>query len=82
VTTTTKTPTFTEWLARREKRDSPIGDLARDMKSDRCWPVDVDSLEGVLGHLFTHRACSEAEETARSAWRQYRKSIKPKENRR
>lgn len=43
---TTYTQTFREWLYKHLKRDTQIGDLARDAKRDRDWKKDtVESLE-------------------------------------
>ncbi len=61
--------TFTEWLARHTKRDSPLGDFAGDVARDRDFPRAPSSLDQVLSHLIRHGACGEAQDAAKRAWR-------------
>ncbi|MDI1254571.1 MAG: glyoxalase superfamily protein [Flavobacterium sp.] len=41
---------FTDWLKKHVKRDSPLGDLARDMSEDKSWPsyITVDKYQDYL----------------------------------
>jgi hypothetical protein len=74
-------PTFTAWLLRQRKRDDPIGDLARDFKSDRD-NTHRRAAEPKLPHqitpaslrsYLTHRgACDGAQDALLSAAREYR----------
>ena len=41
---------FTDWLIKHTKRDSPLGDLARDIQSDDGWPEKLYMIE-YLQHL-------------------------------
>jgi uncharacterized protein YozE (UPF0346 family) len=34
--------TFKAWLMLQMKRDDPVGDLARDVRKDRTWPITQD----------------------------------------
>lgn len=51
--------TFYEWLMQQIERDDPIGDLARDAKSDSTAPRDSGLYRWDV-HLSAHQACPEA----------------------
>lgn len=70
VTDHTPWPTigFSEWLERHERRDTPIGDLARDVKRDRDWPKNEDNLDRLIEHLQRKNACEEAIGVLYRAW--------------
>ena len=62
--------TFRAWLREQEGRDDPIGDLALDTRRcrDRFPIVKAPPAEGrekILGFLWDHRACREAEDAFR-----------------
>ena len=63
--------TFTEWLSKYRKKDSPLGDLADDVARDLSFPADPQDLEALLGHLRSRRASQEALQTASDAWKRY-----------
>ncbi len=63
--------TFTNWLKRHSKRDSPLGDLARDMLDDKTWPEN-GSLDRYLGHLRRRGAYYRAINTLERAWKTYK----------
>jgi hypothetical protein len=55
------------------KRDDPVGDLARDEKRFTRSPlIEPTSFEHLEGQLRFRRACEEAIDAARIAWREYR----------
>ena len=65
--------TFRAWLREQEGRDDPIGDLALDTRRcrDRFPIVKAPTAEGrekILGFLWDHSACREAEDAFREAW--------------
>lgn len=62
--------TFTDWLSRHVKRDSPLGDLARDVSNDREFPTS-NSKEDIESHLRRNNACCEAIDTFSRAWTSY-----------
>lgn len=62
--------TFNEWLSRHIKRDSPLGDLARDVSSDKEFPTS-NSKEEIINHLHRLNACSDAVSTFKQAWKSY-----------
>ena len=65
------TQTFREWLYKHLKRDTLLGDLARDAKRDYKWTEDsVESLEDRL--RFT--GCTEARNVFKRAKKSYLKS--------
>lgn len=62
--------TFVDWLSRHVKRDSPLGDLARDVSRDKEFPIS-NSKEDIETHLHRKHACNEAVNTFRRAWSSY-----------
>lgn len=66
---------FRDWIKRHEGRDTPMGDLARDVCLDRAFPED-DDFDTIYGHLervarrqIRHRVLR----TFREAWAAYAK---------
>ncbi|WP_374950054.1 YozE family protein [Mucilaginibacter sp.] len=68
---------FTEWLAKQKNRDSPLGDLARDMMDDKTWP-NHSTLDDYRDYLYSRRASWMAIETLERAWKTYKAFIKRK----
>jgi hypothetical protein len=60
---------FVEWLLTKQiRKDTPVGDLARDVKADRCLPPTAHTPEAVLLHIQAqHRACQGAALAMRDA---------------
>lgn len=66
--------TFYDWMiARYQGKNSPSGDLADDMSSDKSWPAE-NIRAAILEHLTSHGACSECVEVFKRCWRDYRKN--------
>lgn len=63
---------FFEWLMEQTDRDDPIGDLARDAKSDMRFPVSATHFGRVLGHLAAMGAGQPAKQALQEAWGEYR----------
>lgn len=63
--------TFKAWIKTFKSEDSPYGDLARAIGSDRTFPSLKDSLEPALSHLSSKGACHEAKVTLREAWTEF-----------
>jgi len=63
--------TFTDWLKKHSKRDSPLGDLARDMLDDNTWPL-YDSLDEYRSYLGFRHASYKAIEALERAWKTYK----------
>ena len=63
--------TFNKYLKSQLGRNDPIGDLAEDAQRDKKFPV-VNSLSALLCYLARHRACVEAADAARDAWKEYK----------
>lgn len=61
---------FKEWIAKYEKQDKPIGDLAHDISGDKSFP-DTNDCEIILDYLHSRGACDEAIDVFKSAWRKY-----------
>jgi len=65
---------FIEWIAKYEKQDKPIGDLARDISGDKTFP-NTNDCEVILDYLHSNNACDGAIEAFKSAWRRYISAI-------
>ena len=66
--------TFYDWMiARYQGKNSPSGDLADDMSSDKAWPAE-NTRAAIQDHLNNHDACSECVEVFKRCWRDYRKN--------
>ncbi len=59
---------FYRWLLRQLYRDDPIGDLARDVKRDKSFPIASGSLKTIQAHLKSRRACDESLQALEEAW--------------
>ena len=51
--------------------DSPLGDLARDMKSDRDFPKFSVTYDRIMNHLERCAACSDCFDTFNEGWNRY-----------
>lgn len=58
--------TFTDWLNKQKNRDTPLGDLARDMANDNTWPSH-DRFEDYENYLYSKRASWQAIDTLKKA---------------
>jgi len=61
---------FAEWLARYRRRDSPLGDLARDTARVSDFPTDNDR-EAILAYMRRRGAYWAAVLTFKQAWNTY-----------
>lgn len=63
--------TFHQWLSKHVKRDSPLGDLARDVQMDKKCLFLENTRMAWVAHLQTMGACNAAMATLKTAWRSY-----------
>ena len=54
------------------KDDSPIGDLARDMKSDQDFPKRSICFTTIYYYLIKKCACSDCNDAFCEAWKEYK----------
>jgi uncharacterized protein YozE (UPF0346 family) len=66
-----KPPTFRTWLAKYRELRTPVGDFARDARSDPAFPVEPLTWERLLSYLWSVNACQGALEAAEAAWLHY-----------
>ena len=62
---------FHRWLQQQVKRNDPIGDLARDVKGDRKFPIADGTRAGIEAYLERRGAVPEAIRAFRAAWREF-----------
>jgi len=62
--------TFKKWILEFNDVKLPIGDLAKDISSDKNFPK-VNSYEVILSHLESARASDAAIETFENVWKFY-----------
>jgi hypothetical protein len=72
--------TFTEWLTKHKKRDSPLGDTASDMLRDAQCPAHYSAREQFLGYLEFKCARFEVIRILKEAWNNYLLYLKRKAN--
>lgn len=61
---------FEEWLDRQRDRDDSVGDLARDVRVDPCWPAGCRIVR-LHEHLAWWGACEGAHRSLEQAWREW-----------
>ncbi|WP_157262996.1 YozE family protein [Pedobacter steynii] len=66
---------FSDWLKKQKNRDSPLGDLAKDMISDCNWPSG-NSLETYQDYLLTLNVPLGATKALNAAWVSYKGYLK------
>jgi uncharacterized protein YozE (UPF0346 family) len=62
---------FHRWLEKQAERNDHIGDLARDVISDREFPVEENSLPKLRGYLYECGAIFEAMTALETAWGEF-----------
>lgn len=63
---------FHRWLERQKARQSPTGDIARDILSDEGFPVTVTTYDKAEEYLHSRFACNDAVKALKGAWRSFR----------
>jgi uncharacterized protein YozE (UPF0346 family) len=62
---------FIQWLYGCMGEDSPVGDLARDVRMDKDWPKKSNSKNTFVRHLKEVGAVDAAVEALQVAWQRY-----------
>lgn len=62
--------TFTKWLKSFQEDNTPLGDLARDVSSDKDFPKTKSSKK-ILEYLESKGACDGAISAFKDAWESY-----------
>lgn len=66
---------FIDWLKRHKNRDSPLGDLSKDMlRDDKC--PSYNSLEEYQSYLYTLHLRRGASSALEAAWKSYKRYIR------
>ena len=70
---------FKRWALLQTKRDDPVGDVARDIKHDVCFPARPRSLRQCLNHLDKAHGggCDGARDALEEAWKEYQTAQEP-----
>lgn len=63
--------TFFEYMMRYIEKDSPSGDLAKDMRRDKEHFPDSSDRDEIAGYLFSRGACSECLQIFRTCYKRY-----------
>ena len=66
---------FKEYSEKFLNEESPLGDLARDMKSDGGFP-ETNEIKKIRGYLLCMGACYEALRAAEEMFEEYSEEIK------
>jgi len=75
----TPTINFNDWLKRHKNRDSPLGDLAKEMLNDQNWQLQ-GTLEEYQSYILTLHLRRGASAALQNAWKSYERYIKAKKN--
>jgi hypothetical protein len=67
--------TFNQWLSRHKNRNSPLGDLAKDMLNDDSWPI-CDNLTEYEAYFLTKDFHWKTSQTLREAWKTHKRYLK------
>ena len=72
-----ETPTinFNDWLRRHKNRDSPLGDLSKEMINDNNWP-SYTTLEEYQAYILTLHLPRGASAALHNAWKNYQRYLK------
>lgn len=62
---------FHRWLGQQMERNDPIGDLARDIRRDKAFPVSASSRAAVLRHLEAVARTPDVMVTFKVAWQEF-----------
>lgn len=71
-----KTGSFYRWVAKQKDRDDPIGDLSQDIKRDKQFPLETNSLSILTEYLVRNRACDEAIQALAEAYAEFKAEFK------
>lgn len=68
--------TFYEWISRLKDKDTPTGDLAKDILYDRNFPKDatIDEAEAYIRRNAKHPGAVKAFKVARQSYLRYQKN--------
>ena len=69
------TATYYEWLMTQRKRNTSVGDLARDAEGDRRVQAGFETRGHLVAYLTSRGACDGAVRAARTSWASWRKAI-------
>lgn len=67
---------FHRWLERQKERNSPTGDIARDILGDKEFPVTASTYEATEGYLYSRFASDAAVKALKGAWRSFQAAQK------
>lgn len=70
------TTPFYRWLLKQQNRNDPIGDLAKDVLSDKSFPAGISSLREQKEHLIKQSACDEAIQALEEAYAEFKDNSK------
>src|SRR2546429_334488 len=62
---------FNQWLKDHIEEDTPVGDLARDVKLDKNWPKQDSSKRAFTKHMKEINASDGTIEAFNTAWKRY-----------
>ncbi len=62
---------FYRWLERQKAKDTPTGDIARDILSDKKFPVTADTYQAAEAYLHSRFASGAAVKALKGAWRSF-----------
>lgn len=64
--------TFYEYSQRFVNKNSPTGDLARDIRDDELFPELRNTKDGIRSYLLANNACNGAIRAFETMWKSYK----------
>jgi hypothetical protein len=74
----TQAITFEAWLTKQGKRNTPVGDLARDVSRDTGWPAGA-GIQQYRAHMQHRPASDLAKAALEKAWKSYKAYVRRSE---
>lgn len=62
------TMSFKKWLKQFENVDHAIGDLAKDVSTNKAFPTNVNSMDSLTNYLYSNNASEAAITIAKNAF--------------
>lgn len=71
---------FYEYSQRFINKNTPTGDLARDIRDDGLFPELKNTHKEIKSYLIAHNACDGAIKAFETMWKNYKSYLRRREN--
>jgi GNAT superfamily N-acetyltransferase/uncharacterized protein YozE (UPF0346 family) len=67
-----KTSSFYRWIIKQKNRNDSIGDLSNDIRQDKLFPLETNSLKQIRKYLWNNSTCDEVIEALEKAHMEFK----------